>query len=102
MNTRRSFIRQTGLLAGTSILASTLQLEAFAGMRKKTSPADRIHVAVVGINGMGWADLVAALKVPGVEVIMICDVDKNVIDKRMADLGKMNINISKIKTNIDR
>jgi predicted dehydrogenase len=101
MNTRRSFVRNAGLLAGTSILANALQLQAFSGIRKKTSPGDRIHVAVVGINGMGWADLVAALKVPGVEVIMICDVDKNVIDKRMADLGKMNIDISKIKTTGD-
>ena len=89
------------MLAGTSILASALQLEAFAGMRKKMAPSDRIHVAVVGINGMGWADLVAALKVPGVEVIMICDVDKNGIDKRMADLVKMNIDVSKIKTTGD-
>ena len=49
---------------------------------------------------MAWAGaiLAAAIKVPGVNVVALCDVDKNVLDKRMADLAKMNIDTSKVKT----
>ena len=100
MNTRRSFIRQAGVIAGTSLLATAINPRTFGlGLTgcKLMSPNDQINVAVVGINGMGYADLLAALKVPGVRVIMICDTDKHVIDKRMADLTKLNVDISKIK-----
>jgi predicted dehydrogenase len=55
-------------------------------------------VGAIGVNGMGWANVTAALKVPGVNVTALCDVDKNVLDKRMGELGKMNIDSSKVKT----
>ena len=100
MNSRRSFIRQAGVIAGTSILASALQQKAFGAFGEKMAASDRINVAVVGINGMGWADLVSALKQPGVQVVMVCDTDKNVLDKRMADLAK-TVDVSKIKTTGD-
>src|SRR5450432_587771 len=103
MNSRRSFIRRAGVLAGTSVLASALQQQAFglgfAGI--KMAPSDRINVAAIGINGMGWADLKSSLKQPGVQVVMLCDVDKNVLSTRMADLAKLNVDISKIKTTGD-
>jgi hypothetical protein len=47
---------------------------------------------------MGWSNLSAAVKVPGVNVVALCDVDKNVLDKRMADLAKMNVDTTKVKT----
>src|SRR3954470_17822318 len=100
MNSRRSFIRQAGVMAGTSLLAATLQQKAFA-FGKKMAANDRINVAAVGINGMGWADLLSSLKQPGVQVVMLCDTDKNVLDKRMADLAKLNVDVSKIKTTGD-
>ena len=53
---------------------------------------------MIGINGMGWSDLTAILKVPGVNLVALCDVDKNVLDRRMKDLAKMNVDASKIKT----
>ena len=101
MNSRRSFIRQASVIAGTSILATTLQQKSFAAFGKKMSASDRINVAAVGINGMGWADLLSSLKQTGVQVVMLCDTDKNVLDKRMADLAKLNVDVSKIKTTGD-
>jgi predicted dehydrogenase len=101
MNSRRSFIRQAGVLAGTSILASALHDQAFGALGKKMAASDRINVAAIGINGMGWADLKSSLKQPGVQVVMLCDIDKNVLDARMADLAKMNVDTSKIKTTGD-
>ncbi len=100
MNSRRSFIRKAGVFAGSTLLATTLQQQAFAFGRKMAA-SDRIHVAAIGINGMGWADLLSSLKQPGVEIVMLCDTDRNVLDKRMADLAKLNVDVSKIKTTGD-
>src|SRR5580704_5811796 len=101
MNNRRSFIRQASLIAGTSILVPALQQQAFGAFRREMASSDRINIGAIGINGMGWADLLSSLKQPGVQVMMLCDVDKNVLDKRMADLAKLNVDISKIKTTGD-
>lgn len=101
MHSRRSFIRQAGVMAGTTILATTFQKQAFASFGRKLAAGDRIHVAAIGINGMGWADLLSSMKQPGVQVVMLCDTDQNVLDKRMADLAKLNVDVSKIKTTGD-
>jgi predicted dehydrogenase len=101
MNSRRSFIRQAGVFAGTSFLAAGLQQNTFAAFGRKMAASDRINVAAIGINGMGWADLLSSLKQPGVQIVMLCDTDKNVLDKRMTDLAKLNVDVSKIKTTGD-
>jgi predicted dehydrogenase len=101
MNSRRSFIRQAGLFAGGSMLAASISEPLLGAVSRKISPGDRINVAAIGINGMGWADLLSSLKQPGVQVVMLCDTDKNVLDKRMAYLAKLNVDISKVKTTGD-
>jgi predicted dehydrogenase len=101
MNSRRNFIRNAGLLAGSTVLASAFQPKVFGVPGRTMAASDRIHIGAIGINGMGWADLVSSLKQPGVEVVMLCDVDRNVLDKRMADLSKLNVDVSKIKTTGD-
>ncbi len=98
MATRKQFIKQASLLTAGSLFASAMNNDVFAIFKNRIMPSDQINIGVIGINGMGWSDLVAALKVPGVNVTALCDVDKNVIDKRMADLAKMNINTANIKT----
>ncbi len=101
MNSRRSFIKHAGLFAGGTVLASSVQQSAFGSVRRKLAASDQINIGAIGINGMGWADLSAALKQPGVNVVALCDIDKNVLDTRMKDLAKMNINTSKIKLHGD-
>ncbi len=44
---------------------------------------------------MGWSDLRAVLKNPGVECVALCDVDQNVLDKRAAELAEKGV---KVKT----
>src|SRR5690349_11198947 len=97
MTTRRSFLQQSSTLLGGGLVASAVNNSAFAMLNKKVAPGDQVNVGAIGINGMGWADLTAASKVPGVNVVALCDVDKNVIDKRLADLGKLNVDASKVK-----
>jgi len=97
MNSRRDFLHKSAIIAGGSLLASTLNNQAFAIFKNRIAPSDQLNIGAIGINGMGWADVTAALKVPGVNLVAICDVDKNVMDRRMNDLGKTNYDITKIR-----
>src|SRR6201999_3922165 len=97
MSSRRDFIQKSALLAGGTILASGFDNRAFAIFKNRIAPSDQLNIGAIGINGMGWADATSAIKIPGVNLVAICDVDKNVMDKRMADLTKMNYDTSKIR-----
>jgi hypothetical protein len=98
MSDRRRFLQTSATLLGGSTLLSSFSKEPFAIFKNKISPSDQLNIGAIGINGMGWSNLSAAIKVPGVNVVALCDVDKNVLDKRMADLAKMNVDTSKVKT----
>jgi predicted dehydrogenase len=74
---------------------------AFPKFMKSFAPSDTIQVGVIGVNGMGWANVTAAIKIPGVQLVAICDVDKNVIERRLADLKKLNVDASKITVYVD-
>jgi predicted dehydrogenase len=99
-NNRRAFLQQSSALAGGAFLLSSIGTNPF-GFRRRVSPADQINVGAIGVNGMGWADLSAALKQPGVNVVALCDVDKNVLDKRMKSLADMKIDTSRVRTYSD-
>ena len=60
--------------------------------------SDRINIGAIGINGMGWSDTKAALKVPGVNLVALCDVDRNVTDRRLNELSALDIDARKVKT----
>lgn len=98
MIARRKFLEKTVALAGGGLLVSALDNSPFSIFRSRFSPADQVNIGAIGINGMGWSNVNAALKVPGVNLVALCDVDKNVLDKRMAELAKRNIDTSRITT----
>ena len=98
MTSRRKFLQNSATMVGGSLLASSLNNHAFAIFKNRIAPSDQLNIGAIGINGMGFADLTAALKVPGVNVVALCDVDKNVLTQRLSDLGKLNVDTSKVKT----
>ncbi len=98
MIARRKFLQNSALLAAGSILLPAFDNKAFAIFRNRFSAADQVNIGAIGINGMGWSNVMAALNVPGVNLVAVCDVDKNVIDRRLGELSKKNVDISKIKT----
>jgi predicted dehydrogenase len=85
---RRKFIGSASAVVAGAGLSSVLP--AFS----KASVADTIRVGAIGINSMGWSDLRAMLKTPGVECVALCDVDKNVLDKRAAELGEKGTKVT--------
>jgi len=101
MTDRRKFLQKSSaLLAGSAVL-SALDNKTFAYFKKRVAPSDQINIGAIGINGMGWANVSAAMTVPGVNIVALCDVDKNVLDRRMTDLAKLKVDASKVKTYSD-
>jgi predicted dehydrogenase len=93
MNDRRRFLQNSAtIVAGSTVFSS------FGIFKNIISPSDQLNIGAIGINGMGWSNVTAALKIPGVNLVAICDVDKNVIDKRLGDLTKMNVDATKVKS----
>ena len=84
-STRRNFIKTASLFATGSVLS----LDALSKARMNIAPTDKIHVALVGGNSMGWSDLESFLKNPEVECVALCDVDRNVLNLRTDDIVKM-------------
>jgi predicted dehydrogenase len=84
-STRRNFIKTASVLAAGSVLP----LDALSKARMSVSPADKIQVALIGGNSMGWSDLSSFFKNPEVECVALCDVDGNVRNKRTDEIMKM-------------
>lgn len=100
MVTRKKFL-QHSLLLGGGALASSFNNKAFAYLKSGVAPSDQINIGAIGVNGMGWSDVTAAVKIPGVNLVAICDVDKNVLDKRMTDMVNIGVDAAKVKTYTD-
>ncbi|MDO9376367.1 MAG: gfo/Idh/MocA family oxidoreductase, partial [Ferruginibacter sp.] len=79
MQNRRKFLHQTSLLVGAGTLASAFESKAFSILNNGISPSDQLNIGAIGISGMGWSNVKAALKVPGVNLVAVCDIDKNAI-----------------------
>ncbi len=94
--TRRNFIRHSSLaLMGTG--ASFLfPIELLAAIRKKVGPNDRINLGLIGCKGMGFSDLLSFLKISEVSVVALCDIDKNVLAERTAELENAGIKKPKL------
>ena len=90
----------SALTAGT-VLSSALGNKSFAIFKNPIAPSDQINIGAIGINGMGWSDLKSILKVPGINLAALCDVDQNVLTKRMSELAELKVDASKVKTYTD-
>jgi predicted dehydrogenase len=76
MGSRRKFLRQLG---GTAGLLSATSLSSFGEdlhilpWPNKYSANDKVRIAAIGMGIIGHYDLDTALKVPGVELVGVCD-----------------------------
>ncbi len=86
---RREFIRNSVLAASGAGLVSAMG-KPFMDI-PKAGANDRLVVGLIGCNGMGFANLEYFLKQPDVECAAMCDVDANVLKRKLADLKKMGV-----------
>ena len=92
---RRIFIKNTGAaLAGSALFMPSVVRAA----AKRVAANDKINIAVIGCNGMGWSNVNSLLKMQDVDLVAICDVDRNVITKRVDDYAKLRSNKPKTYT----
>jgi predicted dehydrogenase len=58
----------------------------------------KFNIGVIGCNGMGWSNTNSFLKMSDVDLLGICDVDNNVIQKRLSSYKELRKNIPKTYT----
>jgi predicted dehydrogenase len=83
--TRRNFLKQSALAAGT------LCLPARSWSQVADANSD-VRVAVVGFNGRGRDHIKEWRKTPGVRLVALCDVDRNILEpevKRCREQGEI-------------
>src|SRR5688572_5616317 len=76
---RRNFLKSS--LAGTAVC--TLSPRSWSQV---SGANDRIRVAVVGINGRGESHISEFGQMPGAQVVALCDVDLQVLERRAQKL----------------
>lgn len=97
---RRKFLHTTGQTLAGAGLMSALPWESIAKGKSHVSANERINVGLIGANGMGWSDASSMMKIPEVNLVAICDVDENVISRRVAEVKKADP-AARIKTYAD-
>ncbi len=85
MTNRRSFIKNSALAtAGVGVAASMpMAVNSCMGANEK------LVCGLIGSNGMGFSDLQAFLRQPNTECAAICDVDENVLNRRISGTEKL-------------
>ncbi|MBI5691517.1 MAG: Gfo/Idh/MocA family oxidoreductase [Verrucomicrobia bacterium] len=79
--TRRSFLRQSALAAGSmAVLSGTSSSGRVIGAN------DRLRIAVAGLNGRGKSHLSGWLEQPNVEIAYVIDPDQKVLDRTLKSL----------------
>jgi predicted dehydrogenase len=94
-SSRRKFLQQLGR---TTFMLSAASLSSFAARdayeekilrsEKKVSANDKIRIAGIGMGIMGFNDVNTALKVPGVELVAVCDLYKGRLERAKELYGK--------------
>lgn len=92
---RRNFLKNIG---GTTLALAVAPLaglnaeekieERIIGYNRKFSPSDKIRLGAIGMGIMGYNDVNAAIKVPGVELVAVCDLYKGRLEHAKEVYGK--------------
>tara|TARA_R110002167_G_scaffold270508_8_gene477040 strand:- start:380 stop:1699 length:1320 start_codon:yes stop_codon:yes gene_type:complete len=83
MKNRRTFLKNLGAAS----VATALPLTNLSG-QKSTPEKDTVNVGLIGVRGMGWADLSSFLKNSGTACLALCDVDGELLERRADELEK--------------
>ena len=83
---RREFLKLTGAgVAGTALSATASSYAAITGAN------DRVRLAVCGVRGRGNDHIHGFVRVPGTEIVALCDVDENVLNHRLGEVEKRGL-----------
>ncbi len=80
---RRKFIKKSGIVsAGLGIAGNTFAMN----LKNSVSANDKINVALIGCRSMGFGILKRSLGFADVNCVALCDVDKNILEERAAEI----------------
>ncbi|MBI9070235.1 MAG: Gfo/Idh/MocA family oxidoreductase [Melioribacteraceae bacterium] len=82
---RRSFIKKSSIITA-GIGAATILPSAVWGAKVK--PSDKVNVAIIGCRSKGFGILKDHLNYEDTNCVAMCDVDKNILDERAAEIKK--------------
>ena len=75
----KTMLRRRGFLTqSASALAATVAAPAFV---RASTLRKQLHVAAIGVNGMGWSDLSNVGSHPAVKFVAFCDIDQKAFEK---------------------
>jgi predicted dehydrogenase len=87
--TRRKFLRDSISLTAAAGLAGIIPVSpVLQSCTTRKGPNDRIRVALIGARNMGFTDACAFIEQPDVDLVAICDIDKNIRESRLTDIQK--------------
>ena len=93
--TRKDFLKTSAVTGGAALLASS---RLYGATAPTGSASEDVRLAIVGFNSKGNGHINDFKKQPGCKIVALCDVDSQVLAKRVAQLEKDNI---KVKTYVD-
>ena len=89
---RRAFLQNGAALAAAGVVTST----------SGAAPSETIRAAVLGVNGRGGAHITSLQALEGVEVTVLCDPDRNVLEQRAKTFEKKYGRKVETETNLRR
>ncbi len=81
MQNRRTFLKDLGVAS----LATALPLSQINAKPLSTSNSE-VNIGLIGVRGMGWANLNSFLKNAGTSCVALCDVDSQLLEERAQEL----------------
>ena len=79
MQTKSSLNRRQALAVGAA--AVTIVPRHVLGGPQHTPPSEKLNIAGIGVGGMGTGDIRNAAGAKGENIVALCDVDQNALDK---------------------
>ncbi|MGH9407675.1 MAG: Gfo/Idh/MocA family protein [Terriglobia bacterium] len=85
---RREFLK-TGVTTGAAGIAALSGITWITKPERVFGANDRVRVAICGVRGRGFDHIRAYSHLPNASIAALCDVDENVLDKRLANVVSM-------------
>ncbi|MEI6189692.1 MAG: Gfo/Idh/MocA family oxidoreductase [Chitinophagia bacterium] len=91
-NSRRNFIKNSSATIAALGLVEFFPSDLYANIRNKVGANDKINIGLIGLKNQGFNNVLAFLKIKEVNLLAICDIDDEQINKRKNDLMKLGVN----------
>ncbi|HLA84153.1 MAG TPA: Gfo/Idh/MocA family oxidoreductase [Thermoguttaceae bacterium] len=86
--TRRHFLQDTLLAAAAAAAGSTAFARADEPEKQNATPNEKLGIAMVGVHGQGKNHIKEYLNRKDVEILYVCDPDRNIGRQRVAEIAQ--------------